>query len=220
MLLAIDTSTDASGVAFRDHHGIAAEVAWVSGRRHAEQVLPMIDHLLRNLDRAAADVEAVAVATGPGSWSGLRVGMSIAKALAVSHNVPIIGVPALDVLAYGLRRFDGMIVPMVRLGRDRYGAAVYRTAPVWERTTPFQNLALDDLPGLVDGGLFCGDVDDAARQLLETRLGSSALFAEGSDNVRRPAVLADLAWRRWQKNDVDDLVTLEPLYLGNPVQRR
>lgn len=220
MLLAIDTSTDASGIALRDDRGVLAEAAWFSGRRHGEQVMPMIDQLLANVDASAADLTAVAVATGPGSWNGLRVGMSIAKALAVASDVPVVGVPTLDVLAYGLRRSDRRVVAMVRLGRDRYGTAVYTTTPVWQRTTAFQNLSLDDLLELVDGALFCGDVDDQARQLLAERLGPSAMFAEGSDNVRRPSVLADLAWQRLQQGDVDDLVTLEPLYLGSPVRAK
>lgn len=218
MLLAIDTSTDVSGIALRDEHRVLAECVWFSGRRHAEQVMPMIDHVLRNVDVQAVDLQAVAVAIGPGSWSGLRVGMSIAKALAVASNLPIIGVPTLDVWAYGLRHHAEQIVPLVRLGRDRYGAAVYRAAPAWERTTPLQNLALDELPTLVAHGLFCGDVDEAAEHLLRERLGAAVQVAGGSDNVRRAAVLADWAWQRWQHNDVDDVVTLEPLYLGNPVR--
>ena len=218
MLLAIDTSTDVSGVALRDDRSVLLECVWFSGRRHGEQVMPMIDQVLRNVNVAPADVQAVAVAIGPGSWSGLRVGMSIAKALAVASNLPLVGVPTLDVLAYGLRHHAAQIVPLVRLGRDRYGAAVYRSAPAWERTAPFQNLSLDELPLLVDQGLFCGDVDDAAHRLLSERYGAAVQFAHGSANVRRSAVLADLAWRRWQHGDVDDVVTLEPLYLGNPVR--
>lgn len=144
--------------------------------------------------------------------------MSIAKALAVASNLPIIGVPTLDVLAYALRHHAEQIVPLVRLGRDRYGAAVYRSAPAWERTTPLQNVSLDELPGLVEQGLFCGDVDEAAQQLLRERLGAAVQIADGSDNVRRAAALADLAWQRWQHGAVDDVVTLEPLYLGNPVR--
>jgi len=218
MLLAIDTSTDVSGIALRDERRVLAECVWFSGRRHAEQVMPMIDQVLRNVDVASADLRAVAVAIGPGSWSGLRVGMSIAKALAVASSLPIIGVPTLDVLAYGLRHHADQIVPLVRLGRDRYGVAVYRSTPVWERTTPLQNMALDELSGLVEHGLFCGDVDDPAQQLLRERLGAAVQVADGSDNVRRAAVLADLGWQRWQHGDVDDVVMLEPLYLGNPVR--
>lgn len=222
MLLAIDTSTDVSGIALRNERSVLAECVWFSGRRHGEQVMPMIDHLLRDVDVLPADLRAVTVAKGPGSWSGLRVGMSIAKALAIAGELPIIGVPTLDVLAYGLRHHAPQIVPLVRLGRDRYGAAVYRSAPAWERVTPFQNLALRELPGLVDRvnqALVCGDVDDAAQQLLGERFGATVHFAHGSDNVRRAAVLADLAWQRWQHGDVDDVGTLEPLYLGNPVNK-
>jgi tRNA threonylcarbamoyladenosine biosynthesis protein TsaB len=218
MLLAIDTSTDVSGVALRDERSVLAECIWFSGRRHGEQVMPMIDHVLRNVDVEPVELQAVTVATGPGSWSGLRVGMSIAKALAVANNIAIIGVPTLDVLAYALRHHATQIVPLVRLGRDRYGAAVYRSAPMWERVAPFQNVSLDELPSLVNQGLFCGDVDDAAHQLLSERYGAAVQFAQGSDNVRRAAVLADLGWQRWQHDDVDDVVTLEPLYLGNPVR--
>jgi tRNA threonylcarbamoyladenosine biosynthesis protein TsaB len=220
MLLAIDTSTNDSGVALFDGARVLAEAAWHSGRRHAEQVLPMIDHLTHALDLTPADLTAVAVATGPGSWSGLRVGMSLAKAIAESRALPIVGVPTLDVLAYPHRHGALPVVPMVRLGRDRYGAAVYRHGDGWRRASEFQNLALEDLPRLTDVGLFCGDVDDAARALLIERLGDAATLATGADNVRRPAALVELAWQRLTAGDVDDPVTLEPIYLGSPVKER
>lgn len=220
MLLAIDTSTDDSGVALYDGRRVLAECAWFSGRRHAEQVLPLIDALLQNLDLTPDDLTAVAVATGPGSWSGLRVGISLAKAFVVARNLPLIGIVTLDVQAWSFRRGALPVVPMVRLGRDRYGAAVYRHVDGWNRTTPIQNLSLDELPGLTDVGLFCGDVDQAARALLTERLGDGATFAEAGDNLRRPSALAELAWARLQAGDTDNVVALEPLYLGNPVKER
>jgi tRNA threonylcarbamoyladenosine biosynthesis protein TsaB len=220
MLLAIDTSTNDSGIALYDGERVLAECAWHSGRRHAEQVLPLIDHMTHSLDLRPDDLMAVAVATGPGSWSGLRVGTSLAKAIAESRGLPIIGVPTLDVLAYPHRHGTLPVVPMVRLGRDRYGTAVYRHIEGWQRTTEYQNMSLQELPGLTDVGLFCGDVDGAARALLIERLGDAATFASGADNVRRPAALAELAWQRLTANDTDDLVTLEPIYLGSPVKER
>jgi tRNA threonylcarbamoyladenosine biosynthesis protein TsaB len=220
MLLAIDTSTDDSGVALYDGRRVLAECAWFSGRRHAEQVLPLIDALLGNLDLTPDDLSAVAVATGPGSWSGLRVGISLAKALVVARGLPLIGIETLDVQAWPFRRGALPVVPMVRLGRDRYGAAVYRHVDGWNRTTPIQNMSLDELPDLTDVGLFCGDVDEAARALLIERLGDAATFAEAGDNLRPPSALAELAWARLQAGDVDDVVALEPLYLGSPVKDR
>ncbi len=220
MLLAIDTSTNASGVALYNGSQVVAECAWFSGRRHAEQVLPVVDLLLRNIDAAPSDLTAVAVATGPGSWSGLRVGMSLAKSLALARELPLVGVPTLDVLAFPHRHGALPVVPMVRLGRDRYGAAVYRNIPAWGPAGEVRNLALDALPALTDVGLFCGDVDEAARTLLMETLGDAASFAGGSDNVRRPAALAELAWARLQAGQADDLVSLEPIYLGSPVKEK
>ena len=220
LLLAIDTSTSDSGVALYDGSRVLGECAWFSGRRHAEQVLPLIDLLLRNIDALPADLTAVAVAIGPGSWSGLRVGMSLAKSLVIARDMPLIGVPTLDIVAFPHRHGALPVVPMVRLGRDRYGTAVYRNTPAWGPSSEARNLSLDELPALTDVGLFCGDVDEAARTLLMERLGDGASFAAGSDNVRRPAALADLAWSRLQAGQVDDLVSLEPMYLGSPVKEK
>lgn len=220
MLLAIDTSTNDSGVALYNERGVLAECSWFSGRRHAEQVLPQIDLLLRQLDAEPVDLRAIAVASGPGSWSGLRVGMSLAKALAVAHDLPLLGVSTLDVLAcaHRHRRVDA-VVPLVRLGRDRYGAAVYRsTADGWTQVEPVRNLALDDLRSFDPPLFVCGDVDEAARTLLEQHYGSQVGIAIGAENVRRPSLLAEIAWQRLARGDVDDLVALEPLYLGSPVK--
>ncbi len=218
MLLAIDTSTNDSGVALYDGARVLAECAWSSGRRHAEQVLPMIDLLLRLVDAVPSDVHAVAVATGPGSWSGLRVGMSLAKSLVIARDIPLIGIATLDVIAFPHRHSALPVVPMVRLGRDRYGATVYRHVDGWGATREPQNLSLEELPSLTDVGLFCGDVDEAAHSLLMERLGDAATFATGTDNVRRPAALAELAWIRLEAGQIDDLIALEPLYLGSPVK--
>jgi tRNA threonylcarbamoyladenosine biosynthesis protein TsaB len=219
MLLAIDTSTNDTGVALYDGR-VLAECAWYSDRRHAEQVLPMVDVLLRKLDAAPDDLTAVAVALGPGSWSGLRVGMSLAKSLALARALPLVGVPTLDVLAFPHRHGALPVVPMVRLGRDRYGAAVFRRTTAWAQAGPLHNLSLEELPGLTDSGLFCGDVDQAAYALLLERLGDGAAFAVGADNVRRPSALAELAWQRLQAGAVDDITTLEPIYLGSPVKEK
>src|SRR5919205_367202 len=100
MLLAIDTSTTQTGLACYDHQGLLGECIWHSGRDHSAQLLPQLTLLLRHLGRARAEISAVAVALGPGSWSGLRVGMSTAKGFALACGVPIIGIGTLEALLY------------------------------------------------------------------------------------------------------------------------
>ena len=218
MLLAIDTSSDESGIALYDASGVLAEYAWRSGRRHAEQVLPALELLMRHHEAAPADLEAVAVATGPGSWSGLRVGMSLAKSLAVAGGLPILGVPTLDVLAYGQRDAELPILALVRLGRDRYGGAVYQPSDdLPRRLEPFRNFGADEWASFHGPLIICGEVDAAARAYWAARA-SEAIVLDGMRNVRRPAALAEIAWRRFQAGETDDLVALEPIYLGSPVR--
>lgn len=218
MLVAIDTSSDESGVALYDASGVVAECAWRSGRRHAEQVLPTVELLMRHLESAPGDIQAVAVATGPGSWSGLRVGMSLAKAIAVANEVPLLGVPTLDMLAYAQRYAERTILALVRLGRDRYGAAEYEPlSDVPRRRGPFRNLGPGEWQGFSDRLLVCGELDAAARAYWAER-GPGVIVIDGMQNVRRPAALAELAWRRFRAGEADDVVSLEPIYLASPVR--
>src|SRR6266498_5253485 len=122
MLLAIDTSTIQTGLACYDQQGLLGECTWRSGRDHSAQLLPQLTMLLRHLRRARAEIRAVAVASGPGSWSGLRVGMSTAKGFALARGMPVIGVGTLDALAYQHDRSGVTTVPLIRLGRERFAS--------------------------------------------------------------------------------------------------
>ncbi len=212
MLLAIDTSNEYAGVALWDEAGLRGEANWYAGRQHTEQVLPQLDLLLQHVGSGPRGVTVVAVATGPGSWSGLRAGISLAKALALGRGIPLIGVPTLDALAYGQRDQATPVLAVVRLGRDRYGVALYEGGlPGWQRLTPYQSVSSADIPGLASRPLLVGDVTDIRPQA-GTRL------AGASEHQRRAAYVAELAWERHRRGDYDDLVALEPMYLGSPVK--
>jgi tRNA threonylcarbamoyladenosine biosynthesis protein TsaB len=100
MLLAIDTSTQLAGLALYDG-AVQAELVWVAGRRHSAQVMPQLERLLRLLDMEVTALTAVAAARGPGSFTGVRVGLAAAQGLAVALDLPVYGVCSLDVLAAG-----------------------------------------------------------------------------------------------------------------------
>lgn len=218
MLLAIDTSTTLTGLALYAEAPLA-ECVWDSGRNHTAQILPQLDLLLRQVGATQADLRAVAVALGPGSWSGLRVGMSLAKGLALAGDLALLGVPTLDVLAYQHVPCTLPIYPLIRLGRDRFAGAEFRGRGKLERRSPDRNVTLAELcEGIAERALFCGDLDAAAHEQIRQVLASRASFPPPAANLRRPAFLAELAWQRYQAGERDDLTLLEPIYLGEPVK--
>lgn len=221
MLLAIDTSTALIGLACYDQEGLRGESCWQSGRNHSAQLLPQLQMLLRHIGYAPADVLALAVACGPGSWSGLRVGMSVAKGMALAGGLALLGISTLDALAYQHPRSPMPIYPVIRLGRDRFASAVFQHEARFERLSADRNVSLDELCAAIDeNALFCGDIDPELQQELRRSLGPRAVFPSPAANMRRPGYLAELAWQRFSAGERDDIATLEPVYLGEPVKTK
>lgn len=219
MLLAIDTSTALTGIACYDQGMLCGECVWQSGRNHTTQLLPQLQVLLRHLERKQADVQAVAVALGPGSWSGLRVGMSIAKGMALAGGLRLLGINTLDALAYQHQQATIPVYPLIRLGRERFATAEFQHSDTWQRRSDYRNVALDELCAVVgDQALFCGDIDPDVRAYLQQHLGERACFPLAAANLRRPGYLAELGWQRFIAGERDDPAQVEPMYLGEPVR--
>ncbi len=219
MLLAIDTATTISGLALCDKGELLAECTWASGRHHSAQLMPQLDLLLRHVGIGHESLRAVAVALGPGSWSGLRVGLSVAKGLALAGDMPIIGVSSLEALAYQQQRRSLPIYPLIRLGRDRFACAEFAFGSGIERRGPDRNVSVDEICAeVIDRALFCGDLNDDVRGQILTILGERAIFPSPAATLRRPGFLAELAWLRLQGGECDDIVALEPVYFGDAVK--
>ncbi|MBA2278341.1 MAG: tRNA (adenosine(37)-N6)-threonylcarbamoyltransferase complex dimerization subunit type 1 TsaB [Chloroflexia bacterium] len=213
-LLAIDTSTDQAGIALTDGERVA-ELGWSAGRTQTVTVLPEIERMLRTAGIDRRMLGAVAVATGPGTFTGLRVGLSLAKGLVIALDVALLGVPTLDIAAAPYAAAGTSVVVALAAGRSRIVWASYGpTAGEFGRHHGPVNTRIDDLAAWLRDRpdlLVTGELDPAAR---------SVLLAAGHRRIedmllsrRRPAALAAIAWRRWQTGDVDDSVTLEPFYL-------
>lgn len=222
MLLAIDTSTTVTGVACYHHHGLIGECAWYSGRNHTTQVLPQVQLFLAHLGYTPSDIEAVGVALGPGSWSGLRVGLSIAKGLAFAGGLGIIGVGTLDALAYQYSSVALPVYPLIRLGRERFATAMFQwDGNEWERKSKPRNVSLADLCAEISHvAFFCGDIDATVQAEIYEQLQGRACFPVNAAMLRRPGYLASLAWQRFIAGDYDEIARLEPLYLGEPVKAK
>lgn len=203
-VLAIDTSTGVAGIALGTAEGMLSD-SWEAGRNHTTTVLPHIDALVRQAGMTPADIRAVVVAIGPGTFTGLRVGVAIAKGLVAARGIPLVGITTLDVIFAS--HPDQPVVACVPAGRGRVVWARRGEAP---RNTTLAELAeamADDAIWKVVGEFPEGFLDvlgpDRERAVEEKR---------------DPARLAQLGDARLAGGDTDDPVTLEPLYLhGAPV---
>lgn len=215
MLIAIDTATDLAGIALYDG-AVRAELTWLAGRRHSQQLVPEIRRLLALLELDVQALTAVAAARGPGSFTGVRVGLAVAQGLAVALGLPAVGVGTLDVLAAGQEASPIPVRPLLSVGRGRYATALYDVPDGQPRRRgEMVGVTLDELPALLgEPCRLCGDLDEHARARLRGILGSGGAIASAAAGLRRPGVLAQLGWQQLQTGAPGDPAALEPVYLA------
>ena len=213
MLLAVDTSTAQVGLAIYDGSQVISEYAWRSSQRHTVEMAPAISELLTRCGLTMEDIHVLGVALGPGSFTSLRVGLSLAKGLALSRHLPLIGIPTLDVLAAAqpLSRFP--LAVAIQAGRSRLAVGWYkRSKNGWQAKGPARvatvKVLIDEVKSAV---IVCGEFTAEERHELSVK--PEIHLVPPAQSVRRPAVLAELAWARWQAGTVDDEATLAPIYL-------
>jgi tRNA threonylcarbamoyladenosine biosynthesis protein TsaB len=167
------------------------------------------------------DLTGIAVATGPGSFSGVRIAISTGKSMAYALGLPIWGVPSLDVLAYQqVAVTAAQVCAVLNAGRGRLAWAVYRTKGTrWQRLTPYANNTPEEMADAVKAietnvaTLFCGEINASVAQVLTERLGKDAAIAPASAALRRAGYLAELALQRAARGESDDPATLQAIYL-------
>lgn len=236
MLLAIDTSTRAASIALYDERGVAGETTWHTRENHTRSLMPEVIRLLELCGRGIEEITAVAAATGPGSFTGLRIGLSAAKGLALGRGIPLIGIPTLDATAHAHSQYPGLIWAVLEAGRGRYGAALYVPHKgSAKRTSEYVfggadeivvqlKARLDESPiGAESNGggetskdrrvNVCGEVDESLQSQVLAALEGQVVIASAANSIRRAGMLAELAWGRQQLDAVDDVASLAPFYI-------
>ncbi len=215
LLLAFDTSSQMIGYAISDGDRLLAEAIWQGQRQGTATLLAEVLRALETLGCSQDDVGVVAVATGPGSFSGLRVGMGVAKGLALGLGIPVVGCPTLAVTAEPFRIAGLPICALVAAGRERFAYAIMveRDGALHEITPACHGTAAEigEILATYPAVIVCGELDSAVETIQAAVPG--AIIPPAGVRVRRPGALAAMAWRRILSGDVDDLVTLEPIYL-------
>jgi tRNA threonylcarbamoyladenosine biosynthesis protein TsaB len=214
MILAIDTSTQWMGLALFDGSQILFEKVWRTNRRHTVELVPSIQNIFKDTGIEITALKAVAVALGPGSFTSMRIGLSVAKGLSLSLHIPVIGIHSLDISAYGLPVKELPLFCILKVGRGRFAAQEYRSnGKTWEAIGELLTLTPQEMEDrIATPTIICGEIDAEDRKTLERRW-RNALVVNPAANVRRPAYLAEMAWTRLAANDVDDPVSLAPIYV-------
>jgi tRNA threonylcarbamoyladenosine biosynthesis protein TsaB len=217
LILGIETATEQVGVAIGGHEGVIARFEVVRGRRHAEILTPAIQFVCRQADIELNELGLIAVDIGPGLFTGMRVGLSAGKALALALRIPMIGISSLDLLAFPNRHTDRVVVPVIDARKGEVFYAMYRQVPggvqqVMEPTVgPIDDLVADLLARGQDA-LLVG----AGAHRYRDRIVESVHVEIGDATHPSPAPLVQLAHARALREEWVSPRDIEPMYLRQP----
>jgi tRNA threonylcarbamoyladenosine biosynthesis protein TsaB len=206
MILAIDTATRMISVALAEPGQVVAEAAWQSENNHTMELAPAVARLLND-----QPIDAIAVAIGPGSFTGVRIGLGFAKGLALARSVPLIGVRTFEIAVYTLPLEEREAVAVVQAGRGRViWSRCSVGEPGWMAASDGDVGTWADVAGAATGLCVVGEIDPG---------GSDSLQAAGVrfiNSIRQAQHLAAIGWARWQAGQLDSAATLRPIYAHQP----
>ena len=217
-LLAIDASGIAGSVAYIKDGKLTGEYYICDKLTHSQTIMPMLEDMKALLNINLEEVDAVAVTSGPGSFTGLRIGVTTAKALALALEVPIIGVPTLDTIAHAMVYTDYLICPIMDARRNQVYTALYKwEADHLKRLTEHMAVDIEDyiieLSEREEKIIFLGDGVSVYENTIKEKLGEKAVFAPSFCNLQHASVLADVATRLYKEGQVEDPALFVPIYL-------
>lgn len=221
MLLAIDSSTRVLSLALHDGQRLRAESTWHTANQHTVELMPAIERLLSQTALSTVDLTLLAVAQGPGSFNGLRIGFSVAKGLALALVLPLIAIPTLDIIATAQPPFEGILIAVAEAGRGRVCAGHYRwNGSRWISQDDVQIIGWNELVSACSGPtLVSGEIDAAARAAI-AQSRQPIQVAQAAFALRRAGFLADLAWQRWREAERSEQGLMNepavPFYLHQP----
>lgn len=224
MLLAIDTATRFLSLALHDGHELIAEQIWRTGNKHNSLLAASVQELLDVCDLSPSSLTALAVSTGPGSYTGLRIGVSLAKGMAAANDLPLIGVSTLDTLAAGspFENTRYRLLTIVQAGRGRIISGEYRVRKGrWEADAEPILGTWEELLAEREGSYYItGEVNEKGRAAIDEARSDELLLTlvQPTYRIRRPGVLAQEALRRYETGEPQDFHPAKcvPYYLQAP----
>jgi len=239
-ILAMDTSSLVVSVAVMDNGVLLGEYTLNHSQTHSQKLVPAIKEMLANLELVPADIDLYAVSKGPGSFTGLRIGVVTAKAMAYAFNKPVIGIPTLDVLAHNISFCQHIICPIMDARNNQVYTALYRWATTGqERLTEYMGVKIEELADIILQHLmpmkssgstgdeiadnkakdnvkavFVGDGVYKYRDFFSEKLGESCIIATGNLLLQRASSIAEIALELALKGNItENYFDLVPFYL-------
>ena len=213
-ILVMDTSGPVCGTAVMDENKVYSEFTAQNRHTHSASLMPMIEATLNAAGTELRELDALAAVTGPGSFTGVRIGVATAKGLAHGAGLPCIPVDALEALSVSAGQFDGIVCPIqdARAGQV-YGAAFRNNARLTGDAPARLEEYLENIGGMGEAMLFLGDGVPVHRERIRELLGERAVFAPAHMNYLRPSAAG---WVALRQGTVTDYLGLQATYLRPP----
>lgn len=216
--MALETSAAVAAVAVVEDSKLLGEYLINSSKKHSEKLMPMAENLLKNLSLSPSDVDVFAVSIGPGSFTGIRIGVSAVKAMAYAAGKKIAGIPTLDSVAFNAYLYEGVVCPLIDARNDQVYTALYKQNDGrQEKITEYMAVDIGELIEKIrvtgENAVFIGDAADLHSERLRAELKSKAHFLPGNLGMQRASSVAHLAYLKAVSGDLCDCFDLVPIYL-------
>ncbi|MBX4260707.1 tRNA (adenosine(37)-N6)-threonylcarbamoyltransferase complex dimerization subunit type 1 TsaB [Clostridium estertheticum] len=224
IILSLDSATQSATCAILDDNKVLGEITFNYKKQHSQILMPIIDELFKNTQMSIDDIDAFVASKGPGSFTGLRIGMATIKGLSQGTNKPFVTVSTLDSLAYNLAYTDGIICPILDALRDNVYTALYTFEDKkLNRISDYINISINELITMLkykDCNIsFVGDGTTKFKEKLLTNL-SNVSFAPDHLNLAKASSLGELGLKLLNNGTFDDIYASVPIYLRKPQAER
>jgi tRNA threonylcarbamoyladenosine biosynthesis protein TsaB len=222
LVLGIDTATLVCSVGLTHGGKMVGEYTLHIKKTHSQRLLPLISQMLEATGFHTRDIQGIAVASGPGSFTGIRIGIATAKGLAQALEVPLVGIPTLDILAAQFIHTDHLVCPILDARRQQVYTAFYRNSDhLPRRVSEYMALSLESLVEILrpypqKGFLFPGDALEIYGEILREQLGERFLTLPQPYRLNRGSLTAHLGHEKLAAGAPGELYSLTPLYVRKP----
>lgn len=217
-ILAVDTSSTVAAVAIMDERELLGEFILNHKKTHSQKLIPMIDIVMKNLGLCPEDIDIYAASSGPGSFTGLRIGVTTIKAMAFAAKKPVVSVPALDALAYNIPNTEALVCPIMDARNNQVYTALYKLEKgVQVNISEYMGVTVQELVQIIRGKnndvIFVGDGVLIHNEYLKKELGTRCSFAPQCMLQQRASSVAQLALFKASAGKLESCFDMVPFYL-------